>query len=209
MDGNESTNNEVLEDTNETDDNSTGASIDEQIATANDEEPRYALRPRREPVYKRFESSMDDPEGPTSYGTQFLQNEAQQNDSQLSDAMEELNNTGSREGLWQYVTGYMFNQMSAKAGIRKHGQVAIDALYAEFLQLHEKGVFKGQHTKDLTPRQKRQALRAKRDQGEEMWEGERTHCGGRPHATVDVHKRGNIISHSINRLIDVVHHDRH
>jgi hypothetical protein len=31
--------------------------------------------------------------------------------------------------------------MSTKAGIRKHGQVAIDALFEEFAQLHNLGVF--------------------------------------------------------------------
>ncbi len=50
--------------------------------------------------------------------------------------------------------------MTAKAGIKKHGQVAIDALYKEFLQLHDLGVFEGQHATALTKEERRAALRA-------------------------------------------------
>jgi hypothetical protein len=51
-------------------------------------------------------------------------------------------------------------QMSAKAGIKKHGQVALDALYNEFLQLHDLEVFQGLHASKLTKEQKNAALRA-------------------------------------------------
>jgi len=47
-----------------------------------------------------------------------------------------------------------------KAGIRKHGQVAIDALFEEFSQLHDLGVFLGQDRNKLTPSEKRGALQA-------------------------------------------------
>jgi hypothetical protein len=50
--------------------------------------------------------------------------------------------------------------MTAKAGIKKHGQVAVDALFQEFLQLHDLDVFDGQHAGKLTKSQKRAALRA-------------------------------------------------
>jgi hypothetical protein len=43
--------------------------------------------------------------------------------------------------------------MTAKAGIKKHGQVAIDALYQEFLQLQDQDVFDGKHAGELTKSQ--------------------------------------------------------
>jgi hypothetical protein len=49
-------------------------------------------------------------------------------------------------------------QMTAKARIKKHGQVAINALYWEFLQLNDMNGFGGKHVKDLTKEQKRRAL---------------------------------------------------
>jgi hypothetical protein len=51
-------------------------------------------------------------------------------------------------------------QMSAKAGIKKHGQVAIDTLFEEFSQLHDLGVFLAQYGYRLTRAEKRGALRA-------------------------------------------------
>ena len=42
-------------------------------------------------------------------------------------------------------------RMTAKADIKKHGQVAINnALYQEFLQLHDLDGFEGQHASTLT-----------------------------------------------------------
>ena len=42
-------------------------------------------------------------------------------------------------------------RMTAKADIKKHGQVAINnALYQEFLQLHDLDGFEGQHASALT-----------------------------------------------------------
>jgi hypothetical protein len=58
------------------------------------------------------------------------------------------------------ITGYLFTQMSAAAGIKKHGQVAIDALFKEFAQLHDKNVFEAMDASSLTEKQKKQALRA-------------------------------------------------
>jgi hypothetical protein len=72
----------------------------------------------------------------------------------------ELQNTGSNTEVFKYVTGFMMTQMTAKAGIKKHGQVAIDTLFQEFLQLHNLGVFLGQHKSELTQTQKRGALQA-------------------------------------------------
>ena len=41
----------------------------------------------------------------------------------------------------QQVFGFVFTQMSARAGIKKHGQAARDALMAEFAQLDYKGAY--------------------------------------------------------------------
>jgi hypothetical protein len=67
--------------------------------------------------------------------------------------------TGSTAKVFKYVTGFIMTQMAAKAGIKKHGQVAIDALFQEFLQLHDLGVFLGQHRSELAKEQRTGALR--------------------------------------------------
>jgi hypothetical protein len=54
----------------------------------------------------------------------------------------------------------IMTQMMAKAGIKKHRQVAIDAIYQEFLRLHYLGVSDGQHVEQLMKNQKRAALQA-------------------------------------------------
>ena len=53
----------------------------------------------------------------------------------------------------------IMTQMSGKAGINKHGQSAIDALFKEYTQLNDQSVFKGLVAQSLTKEQKRQALR--------------------------------------------------
>jgi hypothetical protein len=51
-------------------------------------------------------------------------------------------------------------QLTAKAGIKKHGQVTIDALFREFLQPNDLGVFLAQDGNKLTRKEKRGALLA-------------------------------------------------
>jgi hypothetical protein len=53
-------------------------------------------------------------------------------------------------------------QMTAKAGIKKHGKVAVDPLFQECLQLHNFGVFLAQHGNKLTSTAKRGELCATR-----------------------------------------------
>ena len=54
----------------------------------------------------------------------------------------------------------LLNQMTAKAGIKKHGEVAIAALIKELTHnLHEKDVIEGKLFEDLTPEQREKALR--------------------------------------------------
>ena len=102
---------------------------------------------------------MDNPESSKSYESQFLQHEVRDKPS-LQDAIENMNETGSRSRVFKYITGFIMTQMTAKAGIKKHGQVAVQALYQEFLQLDGMEVFGGKHVGDLTNEQKRRALRA-------------------------------------------------
>ena len=51
------------------------------------------------------------------------------------------------------------NQMSAKKGIEKHGQVAINAIYKEYAQLVELDTFRAVASETLTKEQRREALR--------------------------------------------------
>ena len=59
----------------------------------------------------------------------------------------------------QQIFGFVFTQMSARAGIKKHGQVARDALTAEFAQLDYKGAYEPIQAIDLTKTQQNNALR--------------------------------------------------
>ena len=59
----------------------------------------------------------------------------------------------------QRMFGFIFTQMSAWAGIKKHGQAARDALTAEFAQLDYNGAYELIHATDLTKTQQTSALR--------------------------------------------------
>ena len=61
--------------------------------------------------------------------------------------------------MTQKMFGFVFTQMTARAGIKKHGQAARDALTAEFAQLDYKGAYEPVRTTDLTETQRRGALR--------------------------------------------------
>eukprot|EP00957_Ditylum_brightwellii_P065118 4939305-Ditylum_brightwellii.AAC.1 len=82
-----------------------------------------------------------------TYDRQFLQHATEQIESNTSN-------------VFEYLCHYLFNQMSANQGIKKHGQVAVDALLKEFAQLDDLTVLRGIHTSLLTPTQKQEALRA-------------------------------------------------
>jgi hypothetical protein len=79
--------------------------------------------------------------------------------------------SGQNNGVLKCITGVVMMQMTAKAGIKKHGQVAIDALFEEFSQLHDLGVFLGQDRNKLTTSEKRRGGPASHqcDQRETMW----------------------------------------
>jgi hypothetical protein len=148
--------------------------------------PRYNLRANRERTYdNRLAHSMDNPASSKSYDVQFLQHGASPHQGRrdpesdasgsydatflkqgasvmptLREAVEGFMASGSKAEVHNYISGFIMTQMSAKAGIKKHGQVAIDALCQEFLHLHDLGVFEGQRVSALTKEQRKTALRA-------------------------------------------------
>jgi hypothetical protein len=120
---------------------------------------RYGLRPNRTRNYiNRFDHVMDEPASGQSYDVQLLQREPEEATS-LQEAVRDMNVTGSTIKVFEYVTGFIMTQMTAKAGIKKHGQVAADALFQEFLQLQDKTVFAGKHRSELTKALRQGALR--------------------------------------------------
>ena len=63
--------------------------------------------------------------------------------------------------FYEHITHHIINQMHANGGIRKHGQVAVDVLFKDFLQIDTKGVIKALKARELSSRkQKKSALRA-------------------------------------------------
>jgi hypothetical protein len=58
------------------------------------------------------------------------------------------------------ATGFCFNQMGMKSGVKKYGQRAIEAVMGECTQLDKKGVFKPVDMKTFTPKQLKRVLRA-------------------------------------------------
>ena len=59
----------------------------------------------------------------------------------------------------QCLFGFIFTQMSARAGIKKHGQSARDVLTTEFAQLDYKGAYNPIRATNLTETQRTKALR--------------------------------------------------
>jgi hypothetical protein len=138
-------------------------SIAEDPIVTGEDEPagrsRYNLRPIRQRTYEnRFTHRMDNPVTSKSYDdVQFLQQRASVMPS-LRETVEVMMGSGSKTEVLNYVTGSIMTQMTAKAGIKKHVQAVINALYQEFLQLHNQDVFDGKHAGELTISQKRAAL---------------------------------------------------
>ncbi len=68
-----------------------------------------------------------------SYTSQFLQHRATDVNS-LHDAVIDMNDSGSKSKVLAYITCFIMTKMMLKAVIKKHGQVAINTLYKEFLE---------------------------------------------------------------------------
>jgi hypothetical protein len=125
--------------------------------------PRHNLRQNRSRDYiHRLGHIMDDPASTKSYDdTQFFQHsEADDKPTTLQDAVEDMQRTGDNHDILKGITGLIMTQMLAKAGIKKHGQVAIDEFFKEFTQLHDLRVFLAQDATTLTTLEKQGALRA-------------------------------------------------
>ena len=110
---------------------------------------------------------MDNPASSMSYDahdSQFLQQDQERREYRTTglqaEAVQEMQEIGSKSPVLKTITGIIMMQMSAKAGIKKHGQIAVDALYEAFCQLHDLGVFLAQDPKKLSRAQKKAALRA-------------------------------------------------
>jgi hypothetical protein len=91
---------------------------------------------------------MHDPGSSKSYDAQFLQQPAEDQGTRivygqqfLQHAIETIEKSPKK--AYEYICEFMFSQMTADAGIKKHAQLAIDALMAEFAQLDGLNVSKG------------------------------------------------------------------
>ena len=118
----------------------TGADAEESNAE-NNIRP-YNLRARG-PTQARFNEVMDNPHDAKSYypPTQLLQR------GHIADAI-------------RYVFAHVMTQMTAKAGIKKHGRAAVAALMQEFGQLENLDVYEAMDARTLTKEQRKCALRA-------------------------------------------------
>jgi hypothetical protein len=119
---------------------------------------RDNLRPNRRRNYSnRLRHIMNDPESNKSYDVQLLQEDGGKI-PEVREAVQEMQETGSNTNVLKCMTGIMMMQMTAKAGIKKHGQIAVEALFNEFLQLHDLTVFRAQKKNKLTKEETKAAL---------------------------------------------------
>ena len=109
----------------------------------------YNLRDRGQERTGTFADAMDEPHSSKSYYPphQFAQN---------GTPVKDMNHAQQQE----FVFGFVMTQMSAKAGIKKHGRKAEEALMKEFAQLEDLSVFEGLDATKLTKEQRKSALRA-------------------------------------------------
>ena len=117
--------------------------------------PRYNLRPRDAiPTARTFNEAMDNPESGKSY---FPAHTLTQAGRQLltKDIIQQLH-----DGTGQVLHGMTLTQMSAKAGLRKYGPRAEEALLKEYAQLERQKVYESIDPSTLTPQQHKQVLRA-------------------------------------------------
>ena len=136
---------------------------EEQDEDEDEQEPQhggYNLRDRKERT-NDFDSAIDEPHSSKSYYPpyQFVHNEV---------PVEDMSNAELERFVFGFVMTQMptnvgarkHEQMSAKAGIKKYGRRAEEALMTEFAQLEELSVFEAIDPQTLTSDQRRTALRA-------------------------------------------------
>ena len=123
----------------------------------------YNLRGNRSRSYRhRLAHSIDNPtdgksyEPPATAGTQLFQASGQKKERGHTETADQ--EKGNNE-VHRILHGWVMTQMSAKAGIRRFGDAARDAMKKEFRQLDDKGVFEPVLSQDLQPEAKSQALR--------------------------------------------------
>ena len=120
--------------------------------------PRYHLRERRQRDYShRLDHQMDGATNEQSYEPQRQLLQATQA-KPVKFSKPKLNENDRNTP--KYIFGHIMTQMTATAGIKKHGQRAVDALLKEFCQLDDKSVFAPVKAGSLTGAQKSAALRA-------------------------------------------------
>ena len=111
------------------------------------------IRDRGQSYGHRLSHIMDGAEGTKSYDIHMLQASVDEsykveNGFQLlQQAVEKIYE--SPKLMFGYIVGHVFTHMTSEVGIRKHGQVAVDALFKEFVQLHNLEVFEGMLASDL------------------------------------------------------------
>jgi hypothetical protein len=64
------------------------------------------------------------------------------------------------QAMYEHIVSMLLTQMTAAVGIRKHGEVAVNALLKEFCQLDDKSVFEPLDASALSREQKAAALRS-------------------------------------------------
>ena len=108
----------------------------------------HNLRTRRAPNYDRYNDGHNFPAHDSDYAAQFSQQHSIIEQYMKTDEQVIMENND--KSINELITGFVFTQMSAKKGIHKHGKLAIQAIFNEFLQLHEKGVFLALSSNQLT-----------------------------------------------------------
>jgi len=111
--------------------------------------PAQNLRPRGGPRRATFADAIDEPHNSKSYDPprQFVQHDRATGSMNMKDKK-------------NFIFAHVMTQMTAKAGIKKHGKEAEVALMQEFAQLEELSVFEAVKPDSITKTQKREALRA-------------------------------------------------
>ena len=83
----------------------------------------------------------------------------EQMDEYWTYALDHFQSSGETKPLERCMCAFLFTQMSAKKGIKKHGRVAEEALMKEFFQFKRLDVLHPVHASSLTKTQKQDALR--------------------------------------------------
>ena len=120
-------------------------------ATHQVNEGRYNLRQRLPPT-NTLARAMDNPHSSKSYfpPTTLLQQHECTDEAQTMTLDEQK----------KFAFGFIMTQMTAKAGIKKHGAAAEEALLQEFMQLEDLTVYEPVHPSSLTAKQRKETLRA-------------------------------------------------